>query len=240
MQSEPPFDRREIAAAVFHDYGLEVPELTFIPVGFSTACYTTDKQFLKVWPPQANDGQSEGLLKISLPLMDALAASNMRARIPAPIRTRSGSLRSSYRGMPLAVFPLLAGEHAPESNDALTPSVWEEMALVMADIHHATAAVSHLALRRETYEAPMLPATSETTAEKAQVASSRPVAERAPVLLDHPRRFRESLSRAVSRPLPTSQVPPRSGEVHRLSEPERLSRTCNTIYPENRARAEIA
>ncbi len=41
MQSEPPFDRREIAAALFHDYGLKVPGLTFVPVGFSTARYTT-------------------------------------------------------------------------------------------------------------------------------------------------------------------------------------------------------
>src|SRR5258708_11335597 len=89
--------------------------------------------------------------------MGGLAALNLRGRIPDPIRTRSGSMRSSYRGMPLAVFPLLAGEHAPESNDALAPSVWDEMALVMAEIHRATAAVSHLGLARETYQAPMLP-----------------------------------------------------------------------------------
>jgi hypothetical protein len=49
-----------------------------------------------------------------------------------------------------------------------------------------------------------------------------------------------SLSHGVSGPLPTSHVPPLSGEVHWLSEPERLSRTCHSIYPENRARAEIA
>jgi aminoglycoside phosphotransferase (APT) family kinase protein len=157
MQSEPPFDRREIAAAVLQDYGLEVAGLKFVPVGFSTACYRTDRYFLKVWPPEANDGRSDALLEISLPLMDALAASNLRARIPAPIRTRSGSLRSSYRGMPLAVFPLLAGDHAPEGNDDLPSAVWAEMALVMADIHNATATVSHLGLARETYEAPMLP-----------------------------------------------------------------------------------
>jgi aminoglycoside phosphotransferase (APT) family kinase protein len=156
MRYEPPFDLDAIRDLLRREYALEADELAFVPVGFATACYVVDSHFLKIWPHSANGGQSASLLEVTLPLLVRLDAIGLRARVPAPIRTTSGELRTSYHGMPVALFPLLPGDHVPD--DAYRdPVLWAEMARVMAEIHAATPSLASVPLATESFEAPVLP-----------------------------------------------------------------------------------
>lgn len=181
MRSEPPIDREALGELLHREYDLDVVDLRFVPIGFSTVCYVVgDSRFLKIWPADSNGGRSAELLEVELPLLDVMDSLGLRARVPAPIRTVRGELHSSFAGMPVALFPLLPGEHAPEEGVRHDPGLWVEMARVMAEIHQATAAVTHLHLRRETFGPLSVPQLGECL---------RVVGPRAGELLRHLARF---------------------------------------------------
>jgi len=54
MRYEPPIDRTRLIETVRALYGLPVDELTFVPVGYASACYSAEcaggaRYFLKLW-----------------------------------------------------------------------------------------------------------------------------------------------------------------------------------------------
>lgn len=196
VRAEPLVDRPALCALLQREYDLDAVDLRFVPVGFSTVCYKVgDSRFLKLWPAESNGGRSAELLDIELPLLDVLDSLEMRARVPAPIRTVQGELRTSFAGQPAALFPLLPGEHAPEEGVPHEPRLWTEMARVMADIHRATPAVAHLPLPRETFGPLVMPPLERC---------ARVVGSRAGELRRHIARFERV--RAVAARLPGPRV----------------------------------
>src|SRR5215472_11819188 len=84
VRSEPLIDRGALGELLHREYDLDVIDLRFVPVGFSTVCYEVgDSRFLKIWPADSNGGRSAELLEVELPLLDVMDSLGLRARVPA-------------------------------------------------------------------------------------------------------------------------------------------------------------
>ncbi len=116
MRYEPPVDRPRLLAAVRQHYALNVTSIRFEPLGLGSACYVLEAAgegvwFLKLWPhlrmglPEAETQHAR--LALSLALHERVP----ELRVPYPLATRDGALWAAFDAMPLAIFPLLAGEH---------------------------------------------------------------------------------------------------------------------------------
>ena len=159
MRYEPPIDRAEVIETVQTRYGLPVEGLTFVPVGFATACYEAHaadggRYFLKLWPdPRFRDTERQAIV---LKLLRAFHERGLPPRVPYPITTRDGSLSATVAAteIPLAVFPFLSGRPLP---DELPPPLAEELGRTLAAIHGATSALADVLPPRETFALPWEP-----------------------------------------------------------------------------------
>jgi Ser/Thr protein kinase RdoA (MazF antagonist) len=154
MRHEPPIDRALIIETVRTRYGLDVETITFVPVGFATACYqasTVDgrRYFLKLWPdPRFRDGERQAIV---LRLLRAFHERGLEPRVPYPIPTQDGALSAEVAGIPLALFPFLPGEPLPAE---LPPDLADEFGRTIAAIHLATTALADVLPPRETFAFP--------------------------------------------------------------------------------------
>jgi Ser/Thr protein kinase RdoA (MazF antagonist) len=154
MRYEPAIDRARVIETLHDRYGLAVAGLAFIPVGFSTACYEAraadgERYFLKLWPnPRLRDAERQTLV---LRLLRAFHERGLKPRVPYPIATSDGALSTTVDGIPLAVFPFLAGEPLPEE---LPPTLAEETGRTIAAIHRATPSLTDVLPPRETFTFP--------------------------------------------------------------------------------------
>jgi aminoglycoside phosphotransferase (APT) family kinase protein len=158
MKVEPAIDREQLGATIRRAYGIAVEELTFVPVGYASACYTARaaggaRYFLKLWPDTHAGRSSAARRDASLALTRALHDRRLDPRVPCPIPTRSGALSSSFGGQPFAVFPFLAGAVLPDWPD-LPVGLRDELARSVAALHRATPSLADVLPPRESFELP--------------------------------------------------------------------------------------
>lgn len=158
MRYEPSIDRTRLVETVRALYGLPVEELTFVPVGYASACYTLHcadrrRYFLKLWPRTRAGRSSPVRPDIVLPLMRALHERGLYARVPYPIPTRDGTLWGDFAGEPLAIFPFLPGR-VPSPWAAWSAALRDELARTVATLHRATPALADVLPPRETFAIP--------------------------------------------------------------------------------------
>src|SRR5579875_2059384 len=158
MRFEPPIDRTRLVEAVRDAYGLPAERLTFVPVGYASACYELHcergaRYFLKLWPATRAGRSSPVRPAVVLPLTRALHERGLLPRVPYPIPTRDGALWATVAGDPVAVFPFLPGQ-APPPWPAWSPDLWDELARTFAALHSATPALADVLPPRETFDIP--------------------------------------------------------------------------------------
>lgn len=154
MKYEPRVDRPRLVETVREVYGLPAEALTFVPVGFATACYVLhcagdERFFLKLWPDTDTARWGAARLPVTLPLVRTLHERTLVPRAPYPIPTRNGALSARLMGMPFAIFPFLPGSGAPE---VLPAALQDELARTVAAIHASTAALDGLLPPGERFE----------------------------------------------------------------------------------------
>jgi Ser/Thr protein kinase RdoA (MazF antagonist) len=194
MRYEPAIDRARVTETLRHQYGLAVDGLSFIPVGFSTACYEAraaggERYFLKLWPnPRIRDDKRQAIV---LRLLRAFHERGLEPRVPYPIATRNGALSTNVDGTPLAVFPFLYGRPLPEDPP---PALAEATGRTIAAIHRATPMLTDVLPPRETFTFPGEPELRRALVQIEAVASTARPGLRALRRLVLPRRD-EILSR---------------------------------------------
>ncbi len=158
MRYEPPIDRTRLIETVRALYGLPVDELTFVPVGYASACYIAEcaggtRYFLKLWPRTRAGRSSPVRPDIVLPLTRALHERGLYARVPYPISTRDRALWGDFAGEPMAIFPFFPGR-VPPPWPAWSAALRDELAWTVATLHHATPALADVLPPRETFAIP--------------------------------------------------------------------------------------
>lgn len=163
MKFEPPIDHVALLAAVRTAYGLPARALTFVPVGFASACYTLDcadqsRSFLKLWPGLRLGEPPAVRLHATLVLTRALYDRELYPHVPYPIPTRHGALWADLAGVPFAIAPFLPGSAPP---DPLPPALYEELGRAIAAIHRATPDLSDVLPPPETFDLAFEPVLQE-------------------------------------------------------------------------------
>lgn len=160
MRYEPPVDRARLIDAVRQRYGFPARGLTFVPVGFATACYELDcadgsRYFLKLWPNLRLGQPVATRLYGTLVLVRALYDRKLYQRVPAPLAACDGAWWADMAGTPFAIFQLLPGMSPPAQ---LPRALWSEFGRTLATIHRATPHLSDVLPPRETFALTFEPA----------------------------------------------------------------------------------
>jgi spectinomycin phosphotransferase len=141
VRFEPPLDRARLAEAVRAAYGLDVRDVTFVPLGLGSACYLVDgpheRRFLKVWPHLRSGGVAERQHR-TLRLTQALHARVAGLCVPFPLPTLAADPWAAVDGVPFALFPLLPGQPP----DAAHPIPYASLGRALAALHGATPALA--------------------------------------------------------------------------------------------------
>ena len=158
MRYEPAIDRAALINTVRDAYRLPVDDLAFVPVGYASVCYAVHsagaaRYFLKLWPDTRPGRAVAARRDVVLPLIRALYERGLYPRVPYPIATRQGALSATCAGLPLAIFPFLAGQ-APPPWSEWPLDLRDEFARTVAAIHRATPAVADVLPPRDTFAIP--------------------------------------------------------------------------------------
>lgn len=156
MRYEPAINRAHLVTTIRDVYGLQIKELSFIPVGFVAACYALrdvhgSQCFLKLWPDtragRAGAARRDGMLH----LVRALHNRGVYRRVPYPLATKHGALWTPFESASFALFPFLPG-HTPPS--PLPEALRDAWARTIAIIHRATPVLADVLPPRETFDIP--------------------------------------------------------------------------------------
>jgi spectinomycin phosphotransferase len=150
MLEKPDLDEDKIIAVLEGEYGFNIIELEFLPIGadFNTAVYHAIERdgngyFLKLRSGHFNE--------IAVTLPKFLIDQGVSQIIP-PFNTKEGRLWTQFRNFKIILYPFVAGCNGYEMN--LSERQWEQLGTAFRRIHNTKASNALLEIiPRETYSA---------------------------------------------------------------------------------------
>ncbi len=180
MKIEPTINHDALMAQLDAAYGLNVVALTFIPKGELSLAYVVDcadgsRYFAKLMPNSRQALTMRDNLDIYLAVNAELYQRDLLTSVVAPLPTTDGWLRSEFAGMPLILFPYIAGDTLPFDTDQWPPPVRDQLARDVAALHLATAHLHAPPPSTSAFDLSLIPALERGLAALAEVGShSRP------------------------------------------------------------------
>jgi len=152
VDREPQLDRDGILRGVQDLFGIHADGISFVPVGYATACYelthgSVATWFLKIFPDTGVTASVIERQPAVLRLLLELSRSMRTARVLAPVATRHGGLIGTIENLPAVLFPYVSGS-APAGGD---PAVWAQSAIFLAELHSTPSPADH-ALPRDAFD----------------------------------------------------------------------------------------